>query len=293
MDIGDSLQNALDGLIGFLPNLLAFVVILIIGYIVAKVVKALAAKLLDKVGVDRMLTESQGGRFVDRALPGASASGGIARLLFWFVFAFFIVAAIGALRLDALTGFMNNVLNYLPNVIVAILIFVVAAAVAGIAGSAASRVFGDRPTGRIVGAVVPALVMVIATFMILDQLQIAPHIVSIAFAATMFAIALGLALAFGLGGRDVARQMLEEAYAKGRMERDGAGSDTTDASHEYDGSHAYAHRPYEERYPAEHRTTGGGAGTAGAGTTGARTTGAGTPDAGIESDRYPADHTRP
>jgi hypothetical protein len=280
MDIGDSLQNALDGLIGFLPNLLAFVVILIIGYIVAKVVKALAAKLLDKVGVDRVLSESHGGRFVDRALPGASASGGIARLLFWFVFAFFIVAAIGALRLDALTGFMNNVLNYLPNVIVAILIFVVAAAVAGIAGSAASRVFGDRPTGRIVGAVVPALVMVIATFMILDQLQIAPHIVSIAFAATMFAIALGLALAFGLGGRDVARQMLEEAYAKGRMERHGA--DTTDASH------AYAHRPHEERYLAEHRTTQGGPSTAGAGTTGT-----GTTDAGIESDRYPADHTRP
>ena len=155
MDIGDSVQNALDNLFGFLPNLLGFAVILIIGYIVAKVVKAIAARLLDRLGVDRMLNESEGGRLVDRMLPGASASRGIARLLFWLVFAFFIVAAFGALRLDALDEFMNSVLSYLPNLVVAVLIFVVAAAVAGVAGRAASRGFGDRPTGRIVGAWCP------------------------------------------------------------------------------------------------------------------------------------------
>jgi hypothetical protein len=245
VDIGDSAQKAVDTLFGFLPNLLGFVVILIIGYVVARVVKALAAKLLLKVGLDRMLSESEGGRFADRMLPGASASRGIARLLFWFVFAFFIVAAIGALLLDALDDFMNSVLRYLPNVIVAILIFVVAAGVAGVAGTAASRGLGDRPAGRIVGAVVPALVMVIALFMILDQLQIAAHIVSIAFAATMFALALGLALAFGLGGRDLARQMLEEAYANNRAARDRSGSDTAARSH------AYAVDPYEAYSPEE------------------------------------------
>jgi hypothetical protein len=239
MDIGDSLQNALDRLVGFLPNLLGFLVILIVGYIVARIVRALVARLLQKVGVDRMLSESAGGRFLDRMLPGTTASRGIARLLFWFVFAFFLVAAIGALRLDALNDFTNSVLGYLPNVIVAVLIFVVAAAVAGVAGSAASRAFGDQPTGRIVGAAVPALVMVIATFMILDQLQIAAHIVSIAFAAAMFAIALGLALAFGLGGRDLARQLLEEGYAKSRTARHSSSPGPAA------GNHAYADDPYE------------------------------------------------
>lgn len=247
MHISNSVQNAFDRFFGFLPNLLAFVVILIIGYIVAKIIKAIAAKLLEKLGVDRVLSESQGGRFVDRMLPGASASRGTAVLLFWFVFAFFIVAAIGALHIDALTGFMNSVLNYLPNVIAALLIFIIAAAIAGIAGSAASRVFGDRPTGRIVGAVVPALVMVIAVFMILDQLKIAPHIVNTAFAATMFAIALGLALAFGLGGRDVAKQMLEDAYAKGRAERDAAESSTGTGTQNYAGD-SYRSSAYERRY---------------------------------------------
>lgn len=254
MHISDSVQNAFDRLFGFLPNLLAFLVILVIGYIVAKIVKGIATKVLEKLGVDRVLSESQGGRFVDRMLPGASASRGVATLLFWFVFAFFIVAAIGALHIDALTTFMNSVLNYLPNVIAALLIFIVAAAIAGIAGSAAARVFGDRPTGRIVGAVVPALVMVIAVFMILDQLHIAAHIVNIAFAATMFAIALGLALAFGLGGRDVAKQMLEEAYAKGRAQASSGGSGSAG------GEHAYAGQSYGDGRSGDGRSYGDGYG---------------------------------
>ena len=285
MDIGDSVQKAVDTLFGFLPNLLGFVVILVIGYVVARVVRALAAKLLLKVGLDRMLGESEGGRFADRVLPGASASRGIARLLFWFVFAFFVVAAIGALRLDALNDFMNSVLGYLPNVLVAILIFVVAAALAGVAGSAASRGLGDRPAGRIAGAVVPALVMVIALFMILDQLQIAAHIVTIAFAATMFALALGLALAFGLGGRDLARDMLEEAYAKGRPGPRGHGSGTTV------GSDAYAANPYEAYYSQEQREVRGEVGSE-AGVHRGETTGTGTTAARAGNDTYQADPHR-
>jgi hypothetical protein len=61
--------------------------------------------------------------------------------------------------------------------------------------------------------------MVLAMFMILEQLNIAEQIVEIAFAATMLALALGLALAFGLGGRAVAERLLEDAYAKGRSDR--------------------------------------------------------------------------
>lgn len=74
--------------------------------------------------------------------------------------------------------------------------------------------------------------MVIALFMVLQQLQIAPAIVEIAFAAIMGALALGLALAFGLGGRGVAEKMLEDAYRKGQESKSnvaqGSGSDSTD-----------------------------------------------------------------
>jgi hypothetical protein len=78
---------------------------------------------------------------------------------------------------------------------------------------------GETPTGRIVGSIAPVLIMVIAAFMILDQLRIAEDIVTTTFQALMFGTALALALAFGLGGRDVAARMLEGVYEKGQTAR--------------------------------------------------------------------------
>ena len=225
MDIGDSFQNATDSFFEFLPNLLGFLIILIVGFIVAKVVAAVVRKVLEKVGVDRRLRESDASTYVDRVMPGASASNGIARAVFWLIFIFFLFSAIGALGVPALTGFMSDVLAYLPNIIVAILIFVVAALIAAGVGAGVAKVLGDTPTGKVVATVVPALVMVIAMFMILEQLQIAPEIVRIAFAATMGALALGLALAFGLGGRSVAERMLEDGYRKGQDAKEQARRD--------------------------------------------------------------------
>src|SRR3954453_2068919 len=216
MDIKHSLQTGFDAFFGFLPNLLGFLVLLLVGYIVAKLVAAMVRKGLQKLGLDRHLHDSDANKYVDRVLPGASPSAGIARVAFWLIFVFFVTAAVGALRIPAVTTFMNQVLAYLPNVIVAILIFVAAALIAGAVAAGAARLMGDTPTGKVVATVGPALVMVIAMFMILDQLRIAETIVTIAFAATMGALALGLALAFGLGGRDVAARLLEDAYANGR-----------------------------------------------------------------------------
>jgi small-conductance mechanosensitive channel len=220
MDIGNSFEEATDGIFGFLPNLLGFLLILLIGFVVAKVVSTVARKALEKAGLDRRLHESEAHNYVEKVMPGASPSNGIATVVFWLIFVFFIFSAIGALQIPALTTFMNQVLAYLPNVIVAIFIFVLASLVAGGVAAGVGKVMGDTPTGKIVATIVPAIVMVIAMFMILEQLQIAPEIVRIAFAATMGALALGLALAFGLGGRGVAQQMLEDAYAKGREQRD-------------------------------------------------------------------------
>ena len=220
MDIANSFEKALDAVIGFLPNLLGFLIILLIGYIIAKVVAGVVRKLLKKVGIDRKLQESDASRYVDAVLPGASPAAGIARLVFWLIFVFFIVTAIGALKIPTATNFMNQVLAFLPNVIVAIVIFVVAALLSGAVAGGVAKVMGDTTTGKVVASVVPALIMVIAMFMILEQLQIAPEIVRIAFAAVMFALALALALAFGLGGRDVAARMLEDAHRKGRENAD-------------------------------------------------------------------------
>ncbi|MBW8741773.1 MAG: hypothetical protein JF623_03920, partial [Acidobacteria bacterium] len=109
---------------------------------------------------------------------------------------------------------------YLPNVLAAVLIFLVASAIAGGVVALVQRTMGDTALGKIVATAVPVLVLTIATFMILEQLKIAHDIVVTTYTLLLGAIALGSALAFGLGGRDVARQMLEGAYAKGHENRD-------------------------------------------------------------------------
>lgn len=225
MKITQSLQNGLNIIFGFIPNIIGFLLLLLIGYIVAKVVAGIVRKLLQKIGIDKHLHESDAHQYVERFLPGASPANGISRVVFWLVFVFFLFAAIGALKIPAVTTFMNQVLAYLPNVIAAIFIFVIAALISGAVAAGIAKVMGDTPTGKIVATVLPAMVMVIAFFMILEQLQIAPEIVRIAFAATMGALALGLALAFGLGGRGVAERMLEDAYRKGREQKEQVKSD--------------------------------------------------------------------
>ena len=135
-------------------------------------------------------------------------------MVFWVIMLFVISSAIGTLGIPALTGFMNQVLAYLPNVIAALLIFIVAAAIAGALGGLVHRTMGDTPTGRIVRAAAPALIMGIAVFMILTQLGIAPVIVTITYVALIGATALAAALAFGLGGRDAAAQLIDSGYRK-------------------------------------------------------------------------------
>lgn len=220
MDIGRSFNQAWEGIFGFLPNLFGFLLLLLVGWVVARVVGGAVGKGLEKAGLDRKVQESDANKYVERMMGGAQPSRGIARVVFWLIFVFFLVAAIGALDIPALTAFMNSVLAYLPNVIAALIIFVVAAMLAGAVAAAAARFLGDTPTGKIAGTVLSSLIMVIALFMVLEQLRIAEEIVRIAFAATMFALALGLALAFGLGGRPVAERMLEDAYRKGQEQKD-------------------------------------------------------------------------
>ncbi|MDN5798212.1 MAG: hypothetical protein L0H79_21035 [Intrasporangium sp.] len=153
---------------------------------------------------------------VAKASPDGKPSHLIGAVAFWIIFVYALSAAIGALSIPALTGFMNQVLSYLPNVIAALLIFVVAAVVAGAVVAAVHKTMGDTPTGKVVQTVVPALVMSIAFFMILTQLKIAPTIVTITYAALIGMLALAGALAFGLGGREVAAQMWSSAYQKGQ-----------------------------------------------------------------------------
>ncbi|MEV4649582.1 hypothetical protein [Saccharopolyspora sp. NPDC049357] len=220
-DVLQSLQSAFTQLVNYLPQIIGALLVLLIGYIIARLIKAGVTKLLTKFKLDdRLKSTGQGGQYVERLSPRGSPARLVGTVLFTVIMLFVISSAIGTLGIPALTGFMNTVLGYLPRVIAALLIFLVAAAVAGAVGGLAHRTMGDTPTGRVVRAAGPTLVMAIAVFMMLTQLQIAPTIVIITYAALVGALALGAALAFGLGGRETAAEMINSGYRKAQQAQD-------------------------------------------------------------------------
>ena len=219
VDVGSSVQTGLDSFFGFLPKLLGFIIVLAIGWIVAKVVKGVVTKLLQKVGIDRALHSGSTGSYVNKVAPDLKPSSTIGSLAYWFIFLGAVAIAVSQLGIAALDNFVAAIAAYIPNIIAAVLIFVIAGVVAAAIGGLVARTMGDTPTGKIVGSVVPVLVMAIATFMILNQLQIAEEIVTITYAALLGSAALAMALAFGLGGRELADRMLSDAYEKGQEQR--------------------------------------------------------------------------
>jgi Conserved TM helix len=220
VEISNSIQKGLDDLIGFLPRLIGFLIILLIGYIIAKVLQKLVTVALEKVGADRAVRSGPSGEYIERVAPDTSPSRLIGRVVFWFIMLGVLSIAISSLGIAALNDFLADVFAYLPNVVAAILILVVAIALAGALTRLVTRAMGETGAGKVMATAVPALVLAIAVFMVLNQLKIATEIVTITYAALLGALALGSALAFGLGGRDVASRMLEDAYRRGQLERE-------------------------------------------------------------------------
>jgi Conserved TM helix len=218
MDIGNSVERGFTEFFAWLPALLGALAILIIGYFVAKFVGRLVSRALQRAGFDRTLHGGTGGGYVRKVT--SSPSGLLGTIAFWAIMLGTISLAVSVLGIEALTNFVAAVYAYLPNVLAALAIFLVASAISAGVAALATRTMGDTALGKIVATAAPILVMTIATFMILDQLMIAETIVTITYAGLIGAIALGSALAFGLGGREVAGRMLEGAYQKGQENKE-------------------------------------------------------------------------
>jgi Conserved TM helix len=213
-DVGDSVQRGFDEFAEWVPNFVGFLAILIVGYFVARIIGSLVRRLLERVGLDRALHSGTAGSFISRVTR--SPSHLLGRITFWLIFIGAISIAVDVLGIAALEDFVATVWAYVPNLIAALLIFLVAGALAAGVAALVTRLMGETTTGRVVATAAPILIMAVAVFMILDQLRIAEDIVIITYASLMGAVALAMALAFGLGGRDVAAQMLRGAYENQR-----------------------------------------------------------------------------
>jgi hypothetical protein len=213
-DVGNAAQNGLNRFFEFLPQLLGAIVIFIIGWFIAIGLAKLVTRLLHMAHFDDALLDSPVGRFVGRVF--ASPAHFVGRIVYWLVLLGGLSIALSSLNITALNAFLGAIYGYLPHVIAALVIFLVAGFVSVAAAAFVGRVMGPTALAKGIAAVVPTIVMSIAMFMILNELQIAKEIVNITYTALIGSIALGMALAFGLGGRDVAARMLETAYETGR-----------------------------------------------------------------------------
>lgn len=207
-----SFQNLFAGLVAFIPNLIVAIVIFVVGWLVGLGLGRVVAQVVNSLRVDQALKAAGVERVLNRAGFDLSAGKFLGWLVEWFFIVVFLVAALGVLHLDAVNYFIRDVvLGYLPQVIVAVLILLVAAVVA----EAAERVVtGSAKAAQLsasgfLGKVARYAIWVFAILAALNQLEVATAFVQTLFTGVVIAVSLAVGLAFGLGGQASAARYLD------------------------------------------------------------------------------------
>lgn len=223
---------ALDGLrdtvVAVLPQLLAALLVVVVGCLVAWVVRWAARRLLTLARFDRLADSLGVSGGLARADVTARPSALAASALFWLVLLAFLLAALRMFEVEAVNQLTTDFILYLPRLFTAMLILLFGFLVANFLARAAliAAVNAGLPSARMFSLVIKVLITILAFAMALEQLRIARSIVLAAFVISFGSVSLGLALAFGLGGRDAARRVLE-----GRHTADGERDDGDGVSH--------------------------------------------------------------
>jgi hypothetical protein len=207
-----SLQNLWAGVVNFIPTLVGALVVLLVGLIVAFGVGTAIEKIFEAVKLDAFLSRLGVGHFFERANLKLRASYFLGRLVYWFVTVAFLLAASDILGLGALSGFLQDVLGYLPNVILAVLILLAAVVVANFVRHVVrASVLGARlHAARFLGTLSWWSVIVFGFLAALVQLNVAVSIINSIVTGVIAMLALAGGLAFGLGGRDYAAYLVNK-----------------------------------------------------------------------------------
>jgi len=211
--LNQSFQSLFYGLVGFIPNLVVAIIIFIVGWLIGVGLGRVVAQIVNSLRVDAALRAAGVERVLARAGFELSSGKFLGALVEWFFIIVFLVAALGVLHLDAVNLFLRDVvLGYMPQVIVAVLILLVAAVVAEAAGnvvSGSARAAQLHAAGFL-GTVARYAIWVFAILAALAQLQVATAFVQTLFTGIVIAVALAVGLAFGLGGQTAAARWLED-----------------------------------------------------------------------------------
>jgi hypothetical protein len=206
-----SLTSAFALIFSFIPKLIGFLVIMLIGWLIAKALGKAVTFLLRKVGFDNFSNRIGLTLFEQRMGIRLDPADLLGQIVFWFIILIFLVPAFDTLGLTSVTGILNQFIGYIPSVFVAVLILflgvLLATVVADIVRGATATAGIGNP--NVFAAIARWAIILFAAFMALTQLQIATALVVELFGAIVFGAALAFGLAFGLGGRDSAKRVLE------------------------------------------------------------------------------------
>lgn len=210
--ITGSLQNVWYGVIAFLPNFIGAIITFIIGLVVASVLGSIVEKVFDALRLDGFLSKLGLAPYFERAglrLRGARFLG---QLVNWFLVIVFLLAASDILGLLALSTFLRDVLFYIPNIVIAVLILLAAVVVGNFLRRVvvASVLSARLHAAHFLGSLTWWAVIVFGFLTALVQLNVAPSVINSVVTGFIAMLALAGGLAFGLGGRDYAAYLVSK-----------------------------------------------------------------------------------
>lgn len=213
-NLAQTADKVTDRLMSFLPQLMVMLIIVALGLIVAWVLQVVVRRALGLMKLGR-ISESSG---VTELLAKAALPSPVelfSRLVFWIIWLAFILIGVDALGILALQSQVSRLLMFLPQIFVALLILFVGLLAANFFSRATllAAANANYPSPRMLSSAVRVLIAILAVTMAIEQLGLGQHAVLIAFSITFGALMLALAIAFGLGGRDVARRILEKQFS--------------------------------------------------------------------------------
>ena len=210
-----SLQGLWIGVISFIPNLIIALIIFAIGWVLAALIEKLVESLLKVLKIDAALKSAGFEDVVKRAGHTLDSGVFVGALVKWFIVIVFLMASFEVLGLSQVNGFLRDVVGYLPSVIVAVLILMVAVVVANamqktvVASARAAHVRSAELLARIT----KWSIWIFALLTALYNLGVAPALIQTVVMAVFAVAAIAIGLAFGLGGKDVAQRWLEKTTA--------------------------------------------------------------------------------
>lgn len=257
-----ALGNALNLVLTFIPKFIGFLVILLVGWIIASAVSKALTAILRKIGFDRLADRIGLTRLEQRMGIQMDAAGILGKITYWFLFLIFLVPAADALGLPAVSNVLNTLVAYIPNVFVAILVLflgtLAATFVADIVrGATASANIGNS---NLFANVARYAIIGFAALIALEQLQIAPALLNILFTAIIGALAIAFGLAFGLGGQDAARRWLNRGEsavtnAASQMQAQQSVNQASDARMQAQQTAAQQQAYQQQAYPQQYDQT--------------------------------------